>query len=69
MNSYEEHPIIKERKADPLLTPGEVAKIFRVNPKTITRWAAAGKIKSLTLPSGHRRFSRSAIMAMLNFPE
>ncbi len=66
MNSYEEHPIVKERKADPLLTPGEVARIFRVNPKTVTRWAASGKIKSLTLPSGHRRFHKKDVDALLN---
>ncbi|HTC79990.1 MAG TPA: helix-turn-helix domain-containing protein, partial [Acidimicrobiia bacterium] len=27
-----------------LLTPAEVAVMFRVNPKTVTRWARAGKI-------------------------
>ena len=27
-----------------LLTPGEVAALFRVDPKTVTRWATAGRI-------------------------
>ncbi|HWW52377.1 MAG TPA: helix-turn-helix domain-containing protein, partial [Acidimicrobiales bacterium] len=27
---------------DALLTPAEVAALFRVNPKTVTRWARAG---------------------------
>ena len=27
-----------------LLTPGEVAALFRVDPKTVTRWAASGRI-------------------------
>ena len=31
---------------DRLLTPGEVAALFRVDPKTVTRWAAAGRIGS-----------------------
>ena len=31
-------------QADALLTPAEVAALFRVNPKTVTRWARAGKI-------------------------
>jgi hypothetical protein len=27
-----------------LLTPAEVAALFRVDPKTVTRWAKAGKL-------------------------
>lgn len=45
-----------------LMTPGEVAKLFRVDPKTVTRWANAGKIPSMKTPGGHRRFSRELIM-------
>ena len=30
--------------AEPLLTPAEVATMFRVDPKTVTRWAKAGKL-------------------------
>ena len=30
-----------------LLTPGEVALMFRVDPKTVTRWASAGRIGSI----------------------
>ena len=40
----------------PLMTPGEVAKLFHVNPKTVTRWARAGKISSVRTLGGHRRF-------------
>ena len=29
-------------EAEPLLTPAEVAAMFRVDPKTVTRWASAG---------------------------
>ena len=39
-----------------LLLPGEVAMLFRVDPKTVTRWAAAGKIPSRRTFGGHRRF-------------
>ena len=28
-----------------LLTPAEVAALFRVDPKTVTRWAKAGNIR------------------------
>jgi len=37
-----------------LLTPGEVASLFRVDPKTVTRWAASGRITSIRTPGGHR---------------
>lgn len=39
-----------------LLTPGEVAQIFGVDPKTVTRWAASGRLRSIRTPGGHRRF-------------
>src|SRR5262245_50230659 len=44
---------------DRLLTPGEVAALFRVDPKTVTRWAAAGRISSIRTPGGHRRVRES----------
>ena len=48
-----------------LLTPGEVASLFRVDPKTVTRWAAAGRISSIRTPGGHRRFRESEVRALL----
>ena len=48
-----------------LLTPGEVAALFRVDPKTVTRWAASGRITSIRTPGGHRRFSESEVRALL----
>ena len=50
---------------DRLLTPGEVAAMFRVDPKTVTRWAAAGRIGSLRTPGGHRRFRESEVRRLL----
>lgn len=50
---------------DRLLTPGEVASLFRVDPKTVTRWAAAGKIGSIRTPGGHRRFRKDEVDALL----
>ena len=47
--------------SDQLLTPSEVAALFRVNPKTVTRWARAGKISSIRTLGGHRRFRASEI--------
>jgi excisionase family DNA binding protein len=50
---------------DRLLTPGEVAQLFRVDPKTVTRWAAAGRISSIRTPGGHRRFREAEVRALL----
>ena len=33
--------------------------MFRVNPKTVTRWARAGKISAIRTLGGHRRFKAS----------
>jgi excisionase family DNA binding protein len=50
---------------DALLTPSEVAAMFRVNPKTVTRWARAGKISAIRTLGGHRRFRASEIRSFL----
>lgn len=49
-----------------LLTPSEVARLFRVDPKTVTRWAAAGRISSIRTPGGHRRYREAEVRAMLD---
>ncbi len=51
--------------AERLLTPGEVATLFRVDPKTVTRWASAGRIGSIRTPGGHRRFRESEVRHLL----
>jgi excisionase family DNA binding protein len=48
-----------------LLTPGEVATLFKVNPKTVTRWARSGKISAVRTLGGHRRFRASDIRRVL----
>ncbi|KIQ18371.1 BldC family transcriptional regulator [Rhodococcus sp. BP-349] len=48
-----------------LLTPGQVAALFHVDPKTVTRWAHAGRLGSLRTPGGHRRFRESEVMQLL----
>jgi excisionase family DNA binding protein len=50
---------------DRLLTSAEVADLYRVDPKTVMRWAAAGRIPSVLTPGGHRRFRASVIRALL----
>ena len=52
-----------------LLTPSEVAAMFRVNPKTVTRWARSGKISAIRTLGGHRRFKASEIRSFLEQAE
>lgn len=51
------------------MTPAEVATLFRVDPKTVQRWAKAGKIPreaQIRTLGGHRRFLAATIQALLN---
>jgi excisionase family DNA binding protein len=48
-----------------LLTPAEVASLFRVDPKTVTRWAVSGKLTSIRTLGGHRRYKESEVKALL----
>ena len=48
-----------------LLTPSEVAALFRVNPKTVTRWARAGRISYIKNLGGHRRFRADEIRKLV----
>ncbi|BDO41894.1 MAG: excisionase [Cellulomonas sp. 73-145] len=48
-----------------LLTPGEVAVMFRVDPKTVTRWAQAGKLSAVRTLGGHRRFHEDEVRQLL----
>jgi excisionase family DNA binding protein len=48
-----------------LLTPAEVASLFRVDPKTVTRWAKSGKLTSIRTLGGHRRYKESEVKELL----
>ena len=63
----EERPRMSARtpEAEPLLTPAEVATRFRVDPKTVTRWAKAGKLTSIRTLGGHRRYRETEVRALL----
>ena len=52
-------------ESEQLLTPSEVAALFRVDPKTVTRWAKAGKLASIRTLGGHRRYRASEVYALL----
>ncbi len=53
------------QQSETLLTPSEVATLFRVDPKTVTRWAKAGKISSIRTLGGHRRYRESEVRTLL----
>lgn len=50
---------------DQLLTPGEVARLFGVDPKTVSRWADAGKLDAMRTLGGHRRYRVGEVEALL----
>src|SRR5215475_6705747 len=59
------HMSARTPEAEPLLTPAEVATMFRVDPKTVTRWAKAGKLTSIRTLAGHRRYRETEVRALL----
>jgi excisionase family DNA binding protein len=52
-------------EAEPLLTPAEVAVMFRVDVKTVGRWAQAGKITFVRTLGGQRRYREAEVRALL----
>ena len=50
---------------DALLPPAEVASLFRVSPKTVTRWARSGKLTAMKTLGGHRRFRAGEVRTAL----
>jgi excisionase family DNA binding protein len=48
-----------------LMTSGEVAGLFGVDRKTVTRWAAAGKLTFIRTAGGHRRYKAAEVRALL----
>lgn len=52
-------------ETEALLTPAEVASMFRVDPKTVTRWAKSGKLNSIRTLGGHRRYREAEVRMLL----
>lgn len=50
-----------------LLAPGQVARMFGVDAKTVTRWAKTGKIRSVMTPGGQRRFDPEEIAGLMKW--
>lgn len=51
--------------SDALMTPSEVARLFRVDAKTVSRWAQEGKLPCIRTLGGHRRYPREEVMRLL----
>jgi excisionase family DNA binding protein len=58
------NPLTGSGKPEALYTPAEVARRFRVDPKTVTRWAKAGLLPAIMTPGGHRRYRASVVDAL-----
>ncbi|WP_270886926.1 BldC family transcriptional regulator [Pedococcus sp. 5OH_020] len=58
--------VARTTEVEKLLTPAEVASLFRVDPKTVTRWAKAGKLNSIRTLGGHRRYREAEVRALLS---
>jgi excisionase family DNA binding protein len=54
--------------AERLLTPAEVGLLFRVDARTVVRWAASGLMDSVQTPGGRWRFPESAVRRQLRCP-
>jgi excisionase family DNA binding protein len=50
---------------DHVMTPAEVAAVFGVHAKTVTKWARDGKLAFVLTLGGHRRYKRSGVEALL----
>ena len=57
--------VTRPTESESLLTPAEVAAMFRVDPKTVTRWAKAGKLSAIRTLGGHRRYRESEVKELL----
>ena len=60
-----ENMTVNGAESEVLLTPSEVATLFRVDPKTVTRWAKAGKLSSIRTLGGHRRYLENEVKSLL----
>lgn len=60
---------MRHEPIEELLTPAEVAQMFHVSPKTVTRWARSGRISAVRTLGGHRRFLAGEIRGLIGQPE
>lgn len=58
-----------DEAGEQLLTPAEVARLFRVAPKTVAGWAERGKLTTIRTLGGHRRYRASEVYGHLEQPD
>lgn len=66
---YRGGPDSAPEPGEELLTRVEVAKMFRVDPKTVTRWANGGKLSFVRTLGGHRRYRKAEVLQLLGGQE
>ncbi len=66
MAKFTQGEAVRMADSERMLRPREVALLFKVDPKTVTRWAKTGRLKPVTLPSGHRRYRASDVEALMS---
>lgn len=57
--------MVPEGRDIDLLNRAQVAALFRVDLRTVTRWAEAGKLPFIVTDGGHRRYRRAEIDRLL----
>jgi len=53
--------VASPRPAAALLTPAQAAARLGVTPRTLARWADAGRLVGVRTPGGHRRYPAAAV--------
>lgn len=51
---------------DALMKPGDVAQLFHVAPKTISRWEQSGVLSAVRTAGGHRRFATRSVYELVD---
>lgn len=59
-------PLPAPQDGDELMTPAQVSQLMKVDPKTVTRWAKAGKLTCFRTLGGHRRYYAAEVRLLLN---
>jgi predicted site-specific integrase-resolvase len=65
----EEQVVALIRSGTGYLSSGEVARLFRVDPKTPRTWAASGRVECETTRGGHRRYPAAQFWEVLDGSE
>jgi excisionase family DNA binding protein len=58
-------PFMTSHHADAYLTPAQACDLLHISRSTLDRYQSSGRIEPVRLPTGHRRFRRSDVEALL----